>query len=218
MGTYHLVHFSIQLSKKLYSICSWPSDLSGSFHHGYERLERSLSHQQIEIGSDDGEFIHCFGYQHSSLQSWIYWTASFIFFGVPTLLLSWYPQFAALRYKPCSLDSASIVLIRVCIPCISSIPYYLWCHQCLTWIQFLFCLVQDSNGICSLHEVHLISHLQPHSAIAEHVRVFSHRLLLFVWMAGKGFQRLRGLSNGLMTLASLLDSPQGLSKQEQNDL
>ncbi|XP_052127712.1 polyamine-transporting ATPase 13A3 isoform X3 [Frankliniella occidentalis] len=159
-----------------------------SFHHGYERLDRSLAHQQIEIGTDDGEFIHCFGYQHCTIRLWIYWISSVLFIGTPTMLLAWYPQFAAIRYKPCSLDSATIVLIR------------------------------DSNGLCSLHEVQLISHLQPNSAIVEHTRTFSHRLLQFVWMSGKGFQRLRGLSNGQMTLASLLDSAQGLSKQEQDDL
>lgn len=163
------------------------TNLRGSFHHGYERLERSLSHQQIEIGSDDGEFIHCFGYQHSSVKSWIYWIASFLLVGTPALLLSWYPQFAGLRYKPCSLDTATVVLIR------------------------------DSNGICSLHDVQLVQHIHPHSVLTEYVRTFSFRLLQFVWMSGKGFQRLRGLSDGQMTLASVLDS-EGLSKQEQDAL
>ncbi|XP_034256280.1 probable cation-transporting ATPase 13A3 isoform X3 [Thrips palmi] len=159
-----------------------------SFHHGYERLERSLSHQQIEIGSEDGEFIHCFGYQHDSLRSWIYWITSLLFIGTPTLLLSWYPQFAGIRYKQCSLDSATLVLVR------------------------------DSHGVCSLHEVQLMSHLRPSSAIAENARIFTHRLLQFVWTNGKGFQRLRGLSNAQMTLASVLDSAEGLTKQEQDNL
>lgn len=63
-----------------------------------------------------------------------------------------------------------------------------------------------------------MSHLRPNSAIAENVRIFTHRLLQFVWTNGKGFQRLRGLSNAQMTLASVLDSSEGLSKQEQDNL
>lgn len=77
---------------------------------GYEQFNDGTS-QSL----DTGEYkVKCTGFQFSP---WRYYTLhilSIIMFGVPYLILSWYPQYMAkFGYKRCQLKVADAVIVRV---------------------------------------------------------------------------------------------------------
>ncbi|XP_023726909.1 probable cation-transporting ATPase 13A3 isoform X2 [Cryptotermes secundus] len=165
-----------------------------------ERMLRKLAgcsqhHGYVVIGEENcqeiacEERLTCYGYKKNCCKGFIFHLFAVLFAGIPYMFLHWYCQYATYtKYSKCSLEEAQILLI------------------------------QDSHGQYSVEKIFTSVCSWPGSGQVRQIRYFHHHLLKFIWDDGiKGFTRLRGHDNGMVSL-SHLHASHGLTENEQGQM